>query len=123
MEPSQAGRPYLNLVPTEWDTLFSTRRTLDYVVENKSWVETRESIGEEDEGETEADSGEEENLFREFMRGPGDRDVCLPWADKVEAICVEARLKGLCAVTSEGKVNERLAALLDQRSVTTGEQK
>jgi hypothetical protein len=111
----------LNLVPSGWDPLFTTPRDLDYVVENKSWVEIRAGIGAEDEDDTEADSGAEENLVREFMGGADEHEVCLPWADKVEAFCVEASLKALCADISEGEVKERFVALLDQRSVTAGE--
>ena len=122
MEPSQAGRPFLNLVPSGWDPVFSNRRDLDYMVKNKSWAEIRAGIGAKDDDETEADS-EEENLVREFMRRPDECDVCLPWADKVEAFCLDASLTVLGANTLEGEVKERFVALLDQRSVTFGGRK
>jgi hypothetical protein len=47
---------------------------------------------------------EGESLVRAFMRGPGESDVCLPQADKVEAFCFGANLESPRA--EKGKVSE-----------------
>jgi len=105
-EPAQATSLPLNLIRCEWNPEFSTRRKLDYSVEN-SYIETQ------------AKFEVEESVVRFFMRGPDGSDVCLPQADKVEAYCFGANLESLQAEV--GEVSEPLVALVDERSYAEGE--
>jgi hypothetical protein len=118
-EFAQAANPFLNLMPCEWNPKFTTRRKLDYSIENKPYIEARAEIGVEDNVETRAEPGEEESVVRAFMRGPDESDVCLPQADKVEAFCFGANLESLQAEAE--KVSEPPVAWLDERSFATGE--
>jgi hypothetical protein len=108
----------MDLIRHEWNPEFATRRKLDYSVENKPYIEAREELGVEDNMETHAEPGEEESLVRVFMRSPGESDVCLPQADKVETFCFGANLESLRA--EKGKANEPLVAWLDERSFAGG---
>lgn len=114
----QVASPFLNLMPSEWDPEFETRRDLDYSIENKPHVETRAELGVEENVEIRVESGEEESVVRSFMRGPDESDVCLPQADKVEAFCFGATLESLRA--DVGKNSEPLIAWLDERSFAAG---
>jgi hypothetical protein len=105
-ESVRAASPFLNLMPCEWNPEFATRRDLDYNIENKPYVEAR------------AELGVKGSVVRVFMRGPGESDVCLPQADKVEAFCFGANLESLRAET--GKASEPLVAWLDERSFAAG---
>jgi hypothetical protein len=78
LESAQAASPFLNLMPCEWNPKFTTRRDLDYSIENKPYIEARAELGVEDNAETRAESGEEESVVQAFMRGPDESDVCLP---------------------------------------------
>jgi hypothetical protein len=119
-ESIQASNSFLNLIPCEWNSEFATRRDLDYNTENEPYIEWRAKLGVEDNVETPAEPGEEENAVRDFMRRPYESDVCAPQADKVENFCYGANLKSLQA--EEGKASEPLqhVAWLDERSFEGG---
>jgi len=102
---AQAPSPSLNLIRCEWNPDFATRRDLDRSVENNPYIETIAGLGVE------------ENVVRIFMGGSNDA-VCLPQADKVEAICFGSNLESLQA--ENGEVSKLFVAWLDERSFAEG---
>jgi hypothetical protein len=97
---AQAASPSLNLIPCEWNPVFTTRRPeIEYSLENKPYIETRKV---------------DESVIRTFMQDSDESDICLPQADKVEAYCSGANLESLRA--ENGEASERLVAYLDERS-------
>jgi hypothetical protein len=100
--------------PCEWNPEFTTRRDLPYsIIENGIHIEVRAQLGVEDNAETRAEPGEEENVVRAFMRDPHESDICLPYAEKVEAFCFGASLKSL--QEEEKEVSGHPVAWLDER--------
>ncbi|KAF4629532.1 hypothetical protein G7Y89_g8613 [Cudoniella acicularis] len=122
-ESVYSRRPFLNLITCEWNPQFATRGQINYDTENKPWIESRAELGAEDDGETHAEPGENENDIRAFMHGPDESDVCLPRVDRMGAFCFGASLESLQAEKLEGKVRDPYVAWLDERSFATGEKK
>ncbi|KAH8752719.1 hypothetical protein F5882DRAFT_385800 [Hyaloscypha sp. PMI_1271] len=64
----QTSSPFLTLVTCEWNPKFATRREeVDYEIENKPYIEARAELGLEENVETYAEPGEDENIVRTFM--------------------------------------------------------
>jgi hypothetical protein len=98
--------PCLNLVPCEWNPIFSTRRRdVKDANENEPFIETREV---------------EDSVIRCFMKSPDESDACLHRVDKVEDFCFGATLEALQA--EKGEASKRLVAWLDERSSAVGKE-
>jgi hypothetical protein len=100
-------------IPCGWNPAFAERRNLVLETENKPHIDTRAELLKLESAETASDL-EGKSFVRVFMQGPRDSDICLPRADRVEAICLGANVRLL--LEEKGRGNQERVALLDERS-------
>lgn len=95
-----------------WDPAFSEHRSLILSTENKPYIDTKAEILELSNAETASDLGGE-SFVRVFMQDTRDSTICLPRADRVDAICRGASLNILLEAKGDG--NQEHVALLSER--------
>lgn len=101
-----------------WPLVLRERRNISLSTENKSYLQSRVQIGEDDSDSTENED-DSDHTYQDFMRGPSDPAGRIPIAVRLEELCSGTSVESLREAEHNENGSLRLVAWRDDRNFET----